>query len=119
MEKCNNLVSVCKTFKNLLLQNYSTKFLDIAHKKFLGMCNESLFKWWLHPHHCRNNSQIQLEHGRSNKHVKIFFTKTSQQNSLILHTNSPWVCVIEVCLNGGATFIIGELTAKDSLNITN
>ena len=22
---------------------------------------------------------------------------------LILHTNSPWVCVIKVCSNGGAT----------------
>ena len=32
MEKCKNLVSVYKTFKNILLQNYSTKFLDIAHK---------------------------------------------------------------------------------------
>ena len=31
-EKCQNLVSVYKTFKNLLLQNYSTEFLDIAHK---------------------------------------------------------------------------------------
>ena len=26
------MVSVCSTFKNLLLQNYSTEFLDIAHK---------------------------------------------------------------------------------------
>ena len=32
MEKCKNLVSVCKTFRNLLLQNYSKKILDIAHK---------------------------------------------------------------------------------------
>ena len=30
MEKCKNLVSVYKTFKNLLLQNYSTVFFDIA-----------------------------------------------------------------------------------------
>ena len=27
MEKCKNLVSVCKTFKTLLLKNYSTEFL--------------------------------------------------------------------------------------------
>ena len=30
MEKCKNLISVFKTVKNLLLQNYSTEFLDIA-----------------------------------------------------------------------------------------
>ena len=49
-----------QTFENLLLQNYSTKFLD-----------------------------------------------------------SPWVCVILVCSNGGATYIIGEIIAKDNLNIEN
>ena len=45
--------------------------------------------------------------------------QTTQQNSLILHTNSPWVCVIKVCSNGGATYIIGEIIAKDNLNIKN
>ena len=40
-------------------------------------------------------------------------------NSLILHTNSPWVCVIKVCSNGGATYIIGEIIAKDNLNTEN
>ena len=30
-----------------------------------------------------------------------------------------WVCVIKVCSNGGATYIIGEIIAKDSLNIEN
>ena len=29
-----------QTFENLLLQNYSTVFLDIAHKYSLGMCNK-------------------------------------------------------------------------------
>ena len=53
------------TFENLLLQNYSTKFLDI------------------------------------------------------LHTNSPWVCVIRVCSKGGATYIIGKIIAKNNLNIEN
>ena len=38
---------------------------------------------------------------------------------MILHTNSPWVCVIKVCSNGGATYIIGEIIAKDNLNIEN
>ena len=28
--------------------------------------------------------------------------------------NSPWVCVILVCSNGGATYIIGKLLAKDN-----
>ena len=31
-EKCKNLVSVYRAFKNLLLQNYSTELLDVAHK---------------------------------------------------------------------------------------
>ena len=51
--------------------------------------------------------------------LKILFFKTTQQNSSILHTNSPWVCVIKVCSNGGATYIIGEIIAKDNLNIEN
>ena len=51
--------------------------------------------------------------------LKIFFSKTTQRNSWILHTNSPWVCVIKVCSNGGATYIIGEIIAKDNLNIEN
>ena len=29
--------------------------------------------------------------------------QTTQKDSLILHTNSPWLCVIKVCSNGGAT----------------
>ena len=38
---------------------------------------------------------------------------------LILHTNSPWVCVIKVCSNGVATYIIGEVIAKNNLHIEN
>ena len=38
-------------FENLLLQNFSTKFLDITYKYCMGMCNQSLFKWWRHLHH--------------------------------------------------------------------
>ena len=51
--------------------------------------------------------------------LKIFFSKTAQQNSEILHTNRPWVCVIKVCSNGGTNYIIGEIIAKDNLNIEN
>ena len=36
-----------------------------------------------------------------------------------IQTNSPWVCVILVCSNGGATYIVGELIAKDNLNMEN
>ena len=61
-----NIENLMQTFENLLLQNNSTKFLDIS-----------------------------------------------------LQTNSPWVCVIKVCSNGGATYIIGEIIAKDNLNIEN
>ena len=31
----------------------------------------------------------------STRPLKIFFSKTTQQNSWILHTNSPWVCDIK------------------------
>ena len=51
-----------QTFENLLLQNYATKFLDITYKWSLGMCNQTLFKWWRHLHYWRNNNQRQFEH---------------------------------------------------------
>ena len=51
-----------QTIENLLLQNYSTEFLDITYKWSLGICNKSL-------------------------------------------------------LNGGATYIIGEIIAEANLNI--
>ena len=31
----------------------------------------------------------------------------------MLHTNSLWACVITVCSDGGATYIIGEIIAKN------
>ena len=61
-----NIEHLCKPFKNLLFQNYSTEFLDIAHKY-----------------------------------------------------SNPWVCVIKVCSNGDAIYIIDGIIAKDSLNIAN
>ena len=33
--------------------------------------------------------------------------------------HSPWICVMKVCSNGGATYIIGEIIAKDNLNMEN
>ena len=44
-------------------------------------------------------------------------SKTAEQNSKVLRTNSPWICVILVCSNGGTNYIIGKLIAKDSLNV--
>ena len=40
--------------------------------------------------------------------MQIFFSKTAQQISWVLHTNSPWVCVIN-----------GKKIVKNSLNIAN
>ena len=51
-----------------------------------------------------------------NETLKIFFSKTTQQNSQILHSSSPWVCVIKVCSNGDTTYITGKIIAKDNLN---
>ena len=34
-----------------------------------------------------------------------------------MHTNSPWLFVIKVCSNGGATYINSKLIAKANLNI--
>ena len=50
-----------QTFENLLLQNYSTLFVDIANKYSLGICYKSLFKWWHHLHYWKNNSKRQFE----------------------------------------------------------
>ena len=72
------------------------------------MCNQSLFKWWCHLHYWRNNSQRQFEHRKFDANLrKSYSPKTTQQNSSILHTNSPWLCVIKVCSNDGAIYIIG------------
>ena len=33
-----------------------------------------------------------------------------------MHTNSPWACVIRVCSNGVATYIIGEISSNSSIS---
>ena len=48
-----------------------------------------------------------------------FFSKITEQNSYILHTNSPCVCVILVCSNGGATYFVSKIIAKDNLTLEN
>ena len=46
-------------------------------------------------------------------------SKTTLQNSQILYTNSPWVCLNKVCSNGGTTYIISKIIVKDNLSIAN
>ena len=40
----------------------------------------------------QNNSQRQLEHSKFNANLKIFLSKTTEQNSKIFYPNSNWVC---------------------------
>ena len=52
--------------------------------------------------------------------LTIFFSKLL--NKILrycIQINSPWICVIKICSNGGATYIICEVIAKDNLNIAN
>ena len=42
-----------------------------------------------------------------------------QLNKIPRYCTQIWICVIEVCSNGGATYIIGKIIAKYSLNIEN
>ena len=84
------------------------------------MCYQSLFKWWHHLHYWRNNSQRQFENRKFDANLwKSSSPKLLNKILSILHTNSPWVCVIKVCSNGCATNIMGEIIAKDNLNIEN
>ena len=48
--------------------------------------------------------------------LKIFFYKTAQQNCLILHTNSPLVCVIKFYLNSCATSFSARKFFKEKHN---
>ena len=51
---------------------------------------------------------------------KIFFSKTTPVLDRILrYYFSPWVCVIQICSNGGTIYIISELIAKDNVNTEN
>ena len=68
-----NIENLMQSFENLLLQNYSTKFLDITYKQSLGMSNQSLFKRGATYIIGKNNRQIQFEHRKL-----IFFSKTAQ-----------------------------------------
>ena len=82
MEKYKNLVSVYKTFKNLLHQNCSEEFLDI------------LSPWLCLINVCSNGGTTYIV-------GKIIAKK------------------INVCSNGGTTYIVGKIIAKNNLNIDN
>ena len=65
---------------------------------------ENLFSKTTQQNYYQKNSQRQFEKSYKCKPLEIFFSENSQQNALILHTNSPWVGLIKVCLNGGTTY---------------
>ena len=44
-------------------------------------------------------------------------SKTTNQNSEIFYPNSPWVCVIKVCLSGGPICSFGSHNSLYNLNI--
>ena len=51
--------------------------------------------------------------------IKILALVVNFIRILRYFTQSPWLCLIKVCSNGGATYIISEIIAKNILNIVN
>ena len=58
-------------------------------------------------------------HGRNVRVKNLLQIYSTKFLDITYKINSPWVCVIKVCSNGGATYIIGEIIAKDNVNIEN
>ena len=85
----------------------------------MNMCNQSLLKWWCHLHYWRNNSQRQFEHRKFDANVWKSSPKLLHKILRYYIQRVLSVCVIKVCSNGGATYIIDEIIAKDNLNIEN
>ena len=81
------------------------------------MCYQSLFKWWRYLHYQRNYSQRQFEH--RNFDANLLKSSSPKLLDKFLRYYIQIVCVIKVCSNGGATYIICEIIAKDNLNIAN
>ena len=80
------------------------------------MCYSNLFKWWCHLHCRQKNLNIEnLMQTFENLLLQNYLTKFLD----IAHTNSPWVCVMKSGSIGGVTYIIGDIIAKDNLNIAN
>ena len=108
-----------QTFENLLLQNYSTKFLDITYNSpwvcVIKVCSNGGATYIIGEIIAKDNLNIEnLMQTFENLLLQNYSTKF-----LDITYNSPWVCVIKVCSNGGATYIIGKIIAKDNLNIEN
>ena len=51
--------------------------------------------------------------------LKIIFFQNCSTEFLDIALKSPWACVIKVCSNGAATYIILEKIARDNLNVSN
>ena len=63
-----------------------------------------------------------FEYGKMQSLVAVYqtFKNLLLRNRILRYRTqiySPWVCLIEVCSNGGATYIITEIIAKNILNI--
>ena len=59
---------------------------------------------------------------KCHKNYSIIFTEISfSPETSILHKNSPWICVIKVCSNGGATYtwvcVIKECSSGYNYNV--
>ena len=98
-----NISNLMQTFENFLLQNYSTEFLDIAHKLLLVRCNSSLFKWWHHLYNRRINNQRQFEHRKFNANLWKSCPKLLQRIPRYYTQIVLVYLLIKVCSNGGAT----------------
>ena len=92
--------------------------LHIMPEDCLNLGHHSLFKLWQNSTYRYFGRILNMEKWKNAKilflftrPLKIFFYKTTEQNSKILHTNSVSMS-IKVCLNGGATYIIGKIIAK-------
>ena len=83
-----NIENLIQTFENLLLQNYSTKFLDIT---IIKVCSNG------GADHINSKliAKANLNIAIVMQTLKVLFSRTAQQNSMILHTHGPWVCVIK------------------------
>ena len=99
---------------------FSGMALQIMPEDCLNLGHYNLFKLWWNSAYRHFGKTLNMVKFKLFVSVYKTFFQTTQQNPKILHTNSPWVCVIKVCSNSGATYIIGEPIATYSLiNIAN
>ena len=79
-----NIENLMQTFENLLLQIYSTKFLYIT---IIKVCSNGGATYI--------NSKLMAKANLNIASVMKTFKSLILQNSMILHTHGPWVCVIK------------------------